>query len=237
MTAPPPRKPPLVSPDLTDHDLPGIGHRYELRTADGGAVVVVIHHSGRRDVYVTEPGRSERRAAVTVTDTQARTLGAILGGAYFKPAIVEDIEAVIGDLLIDGHRSRGSARQDEPALVSAIVPLAGSVLTWFTLEAGSPAVGHSLAELRIRQATGMTVAAIVRDPQPVTAPEPTERLQAGDQLVVIGRQEDLPRLRRHLATVDLADVAGGSAGGPAGGPAGDPAGGPGGTGTTEAPDG
>jgi TrkA domain protein len=180
MTPPRPHKPPLVSPDLTDHDLPGIGHRYELRTAEGGTAVVVIHHSGRRDLYVTEPGRDEPRAAVTLTDTQARTLGAILGGAYFRPSVVEDIEAVIGGLLID----------------------------WFTLEASSPVVGRSIAELQIRQHTGMTVAAIVRDPQPVTAPEPTERLQAGDQLVVIGRREDLPRLRQLLATT-----------GPAGGPA------------------
>jgi TrkA domain protein len=169
---PSPRKPPLISPDLTDHDLPGIGHRYELRTADGGRAVVVIHHSGRRDLYVVEPGSDDPSTAVTLTDTQARTLGAILGGAYFKPAVVEEIEAVIGGLLID----------------------------WFTLDAGSPAVGRSIAELEIRRQTGMTVAAIVRDPQPVTAPEPTERLQAGDQLVVIGRQEDLARLRRHLAT-------------------------------------
>jgi TrkA domain protein len=166
------RRPPLVSPDLTEHDLPGIGHRYELRTADGGRVVVVIHHSGRRDVYVIEPGRDEPQATALLSDTQARTLGAILGGAYFKPAVVEEIEAVIGGLLID----------------------------WFTLEPGSPSVGRSIAELQIRRQTGMTVAAIVRDPQPVTAPEPTERLQAGDQLVVIGRQEDLARLRRHLAT-------------------------------------
>jgi TrkA domain protein len=166
------RRPPLVSPDLTEHDLPGIGHRYELRTAEGGRVVVVIHHSGRRDVYVIEPGRDEPQATALLTDTQARTLGAILGGAYFKPAVVEEIEAVIGGLLID----------------------------WFTLEAGSPSVGRSIAELQIRRQTGMTVAAIVRDPQPVTAPEPTERLRAGDQLVVIGRQEDLARLRRHLAT-------------------------------------
>jgi len=173
---PSPRKPPLVSPDLTDHDLPGIGHSYELRTADGGRAVVVIHHSGRRDLYVVEPGSDDPRAVVTLTDTQARTLGAILGGAYFKPAVVEEIEAVIGGLLID----------------------------WFTLDAGSPAVGCSIAELEIRRRTGMTVAAIVRDPQPVTAPEPTERLQAGDQLVVIGRQEDLARLRRHLATAQAA---------------------------------
>ena len=172
MNPPSPRKPPLVSPDLTDHDLPGIGHRYELRSADGGRVVVVIHHSGRRDLYVVEPGHDEPQAVVALTDTQARTLGAILGGAYFKPAVVEEIEAVIGGLLID----------------------------WFTLDAGSPAVGRSIADLEIRRRTGMTVAAIVRDPQPVTAPEPGERLQAGDQLVVIGRQEDLARLRRHLAT-------------------------------------
>jgi TrkA domain protein len=172
MNPPSPRKPPLVSPDLTDHDLPGIGHRYELRTADGGRVVVVIHHSGRRDLYVVEPGREEPQATATLTDTQARTLGAILGGAYFKPAVVEEIEAVIGGLLID----------------------------WFTLEPSSPAVGRTIAELQIRQRTGMTVAAIVRDPQPVTAPEPGERLQAGDQLVVIGHQQDLVRLRRHLAS-------------------------------------
>ena len=78
--------------------------------------------------------------------------------------------------------------------------IGGLLIDWFTLDAGSPAVGRSIAELEIRRQTGMTVAAIVRDPQPVTAPEPTERLQAGDQLVVIGRQEDLARLRRHLAT-------------------------------------
>ena len=109
------RKPPLVSPDLTEHDLPGIGHRYELRTADGGRVVVVLHHSGRRDLYVVEPGRDEPQATATLTDTQARTLGAILGGAYLKPAVVEEIEAVIGGLHIDEYRCRGTASHDEPS--------------------------------------------------------------------------------------------------------------------------
>jgi TrkA domain protein len=166
-----PRPPLAGAADVTDHDLPGIGHRYELHTNDGAEAVVVIHHSGRRDLYVIEPGRKRPQAAVTLTDTQARTLGAILGGAYFKPAVVEDIEAAIGDLLID----------------------------WITLDAGSSAVGRSIADLEIRRKTGMTVAAIVRKPHPVTAPEPHEELKAGDQIVVIGRQEDLPRLLRHLA--------------------------------------
>jgi TrkA domain protein len=155
---------------VVDHALPGIGHRYELRAADGSRVVVVIHHSGRRDVYSFAPGGEEPQAVVTLTDTQARTLGAILGGAYFKPAVVEEIEAVIGGLLID----------------------------WVTLEPDARGAGSSIAELEIRRRTGMTIVAIVRDHVPLIAPAPTETLLAGDQLVVIGRREDLGRFRRHV---------------------------------------
>lgn len=160
----------LTGPDVADQALPGIGHRYELRSADGGHVVVVVHHSGRRDLYVFEPGGGEARTVLTLTDTQARTLGAILGGAYFKPAVVEEIEAVIGDLLID----------------------------WITLEADSPGAGSSIGDLQIRRQTGITVAAILRNHVPLIAPEPSEVLQAGDQLVVVGRQEDLPRFLRRV---------------------------------------
>jgi TrkA domain protein len=38
---------------------------------------------------------------VVLSDQQARKLGAILGGAFFKPAVVEELEAVFGTLLID----------------------------------------------------------------------------------------------------------------------------------------
>lgn len=165
-------QPPLSS--VSDQALPGIGHRYELRSVDGGRVVVVVHHSGRRDLYAFTPTGEEPDAVVTLTDSQARTLGAILAGAYFKPAVVEEIEAVIGGLLID----------------------------WITLEPQARGVGKTIAELEIRQTTGLTIAAILRDHTPVIAPQPDERLQAGDQLVVIGRQEDLPRFERHVARAD-----------------------------------
>jgi TrkA domain protein len=167
---PVPPRPELFGPDVTESTLPGIGKRYDLRAAEGGVLTVVIHHSGRRDLYVLDPEGGDPAAAVRLTDTQARTLGAIMGGAYFKPAIVEDIDAVIGSLLID----------------------------WVTLEDDSPAVGQTIADLEIRRRTGMTVAAILRGGLPLIAPGPTETLMAGDQLVVIGRQEDLPRFLRHV---------------------------------------
>lgn len=156
--------------DVQEQELPGIGRRFQLASIEGGTVVVVIHHSGRRDLYVVEPGGDEPRAAVTLTDLQARNLGAILGGAYFTPAVVEEMEAVIGDLLID----------------------------WVTLHEDSPGVGRSIADLEIRRRTRMTVAAIARDDETIIAPDPTEVMRSGDRLVVVGRRADLAGFTGHV---------------------------------------
>jgi TrkA domain protein len=169
MSTPESRRPRLLGADVTELTLPGIGQRYDVRSAEGGSVTVVIHHSGRRDLYILDDA-DETRAVVALTDSQARSLGAILGGAYFKPAVVEEIEAVIGGLLID----------------------------WVTLDEGSPGAGKTIAELEIRTRTRMTVAAILRDQTTLIAPEPTEALVVGDRLVIIGRQEDLPGFHRHV---------------------------------------
>jgi TrkA domain protein len=159
----------VVSGDVTEHALPGIGQRYDLLAVEGGSITVVIHHSGRRDIYVLD-GDEEPKASVVLTDSQARTLGAILAGAYFKPAVIEEIEAVIGGLLID----------------------------WVTLDENSPGAGKTIAELQVRSMTKMTIAAILRGHVPLVAPEPTEQLSPGDRLIVVGRQEDLPGFRRHV---------------------------------------
>lgn len=149
-------------------ELPGIGRRYEVLGEHGGRVAVVLHHTGRRDVYTFErtPARDEEEdepdAVVELSDPQARKLGAILGGAYFKPAVVQEIEAVIGDLLIE----------------------------WVTLEELSPMVGRSIEALQVRQRTGMTIVAIIRDRRAIPMPQPSETLQGGDRLVVVGRQQD-----------------------------------------------
>ena len=152
-----------MSEPVSEQDLPGIGRRFDLVCSEGERVSVVIHHSGRRDLYVLQSGSGGRPVTVTLTDDQARRLGAILAGAYFKPAAAAQMEAVIGGLLID----------------------------WVTLRADSPGVGRSIADLEIRRRTRMTVAAIVRDDVPLVAPEPNEVLRAGDRLVVVGRPDDL----------------------------------------------
>ena len=88
------------SEPITEQDLPGIGRRYQLNDDAGHIVTIIVHHSGRRDLYLVGAGGGEPHAA-SFTDDQARRLGAILAGVYFKPAAVAQVEAVIGGLLID----------------------------------------------------------------------------------------------------------------------------------------
>jgi TrkA domain protein len=59
-----------------EENLPGIGRRYDLDAVDG-RVSVVVHHSGRRDLYVGSPP-----TVVTLDDEQARRLGTVLAGPF-----------------------------------------------------------------------------------------------------------------------------------------------------------
>lgn len=162
---------PDVSGEIHEQELPGIGKRYDQATEDG-LLSVVIHHSGRRDLYVTEKGgRSRVPTVVTLTDDQARRLGAVLAGAYFQPTVAQRIEAVVGGLVID----------------------------WVTMRTDSPGVERSIADLEVRRNTRMTIVAILRGDEVIVVPEPTEVLHAKDKLVVIGRPDDLPGFIRHVA--------------------------------------
>jgi TrkA domain protein len=79
--------------------------------------------------------------------------------------VVEEIEKVVGEFVVD----------------------------WVTLAEDSPAVGKTLADLGVRKQTGMSVVAIVRGKKTITGPDPSEVLQPGDRLVVVGRHQDLPK--------------------------------------------
>lgn len=148
---------------IHEQDLPGIGRRYEVSATGGSRVVVVVHHSGRRDLYVLHRAKEDPICSVELTDDQARRIGAIMSGAYFKPAVVEQIEDIIGEFVVD----------------------------WVTLADGSPAVGHSIRDLEVRRRTGMTIISIIRGNQSMNSPDPDEVLQAGDRLVVVGPRRHL----------------------------------------------
>jgi CPA2 family monovalent cation:H+ antiporter-2 len=100
------------------------------------------------------------------------------------------------------HRRVGEVRNEgyqmlrSPSLalveVSDIADALGGAATEMLLvEEGSPAVGKTIGELKLRSQTGVTVIAAVREGQTEINPGPQLRIQAEDVLVLLGAREQL----------------------------------------------
>jgi len=144
---------------LREADLPGLGKKFSLRTYSKERLSIVVHHDGKREIYIMDKD-DEPIASVVLQDDEARQVGAILSGAIFRPKAVEDLEVAIEGLRIE----------------------------WFKIEEGSPVIGKTIAELAIRQRTGVSVIAIIRGENSIANPGPDCRFELGDTAVVLGKR-------------------------------------------------
>jgi TrkA domain protein len=158
--------------DLRETRLPGVGVKYGFRIAKGGRLSVIMHNDGQREIYYYRRADDDEPAAVIeLHDDEARQLGAIIGGAYERPKIVEELELALGELHIE----------------------------WIPVPDTSPAIGRTLAECGLRAQTGVTVIAILREPEPVSGAQPEDRIQQDDTLVAVGKAGQFALFRRLLA--------------------------------------
>ena len=159
--------------------LPGVGTKFSFVTAHGHRAAVIQHLDGTRELYLFRRRSDEEPAAVLqLEDEEARQIGAVLGGAYERPKIVDDLEMVFGELAIE----------------------------WVEVPAESPAIGRTLAECAFRARTGITIIAILREPDPVVGAQPDDRIESGDTLVAVGRLGQYPAFRRLLAEGPIGDA-------------------------------
>jgi K+:H+ antiporter subunit KhtT len=153
--------------------LPGIGTKFVLPLEAGARLTVILHNDGKRELYWFRRGREDDPTAViTLDDDEARQLGAVIGGAYERPKIVEDLEMALGQLLIE----------------------------WVKVPDSSPWIGKTLAECGFRAKVGVTVIAILREPEPVVGARPDDVVQAGDTLVTVAKASQYAPFRRMLTT-------------------------------------
>ena len=158
--------------ELRETRLPGVGVKYGFSLGDGGRLAVILHNDGARELYYfRRADDDEPRAVIRLDDDEARQLGAVIGGAYERPKIVEDLEMALGELLIE----------------------------WVPVPDTSPWIGRTLAECGFRAKTGITIIAILRDPEPVTGAQPQDVIQRGDTLVTVGKAGQYAAFRRLLA--------------------------------------
>ena len=161
-----------MATELRETRLPGVGVKYSLATAHGGRMTVILHNEGLREIYYFRHARDEDPTAVIrLEDDEARQLGAVIAGAYDRPKIVEELEMAFGELAIE----------------------------WVPVPDGSPAIGKTLAECGFRARTGITIIAILREPEPVAGAQPGDVLEKGDTLVTVGELGQYRESRKLLA--------------------------------------
>ncbi|HEY7197055.1 MAG TPA: cation:proton antiporter regulatory subunit [Gaiellaceae bacterium] len=158
--------------DLQETRLPGVGTKFTMRLEGGARLALILHNDGKRELYYfRHRDDDEPRAVIVLDDDEARQLGAVLGGAYERPKIVEDLELALGELLIE----------------------------WIPVPPTSPWIGKTLAQCAFRAQAGITVIAILREPEPVLGAQPDDVIQAGDTLVTVGKAGAYAGFRRLLA--------------------------------------
>jgi TrkA domain protein len=161
--------------DLRETRLPGVGVKYGFRLDAGGRISLIQHNDGKRELYwFRRPDDDEPSAVITLDDDEARQLGAVLGGAYERPKIVEDLEMALGELQIE----------------------------WVPVPDASPWIGKTLAECEFRAKNGITVIAILREPEPVSGAQPHHVIERGDTLVTVGKAGQYPAFYRRLERGD-----------------------------------
>jgi len=161
--------------DLRETRLPGIGVKYGLRLDGGGRIALIQHNDGTRELYwFRRPDDDEPSAVIRLDDDEARQIGALLGGAYERPKIVEELEMALGELMIE----------------------------WVAVPDSSPLIGKTLAEAALRAKTGITIIAILREPEPVSGAQPEDVIKQGDTLVTVGKAGQYAAFHRILETGD-----------------------------------
>ena len=146
--------------ELKETRLPGIGVKWAMKTASGSRVTVIQRTDGDREVYVHRRASDDDPSVVLeLHDDEARQIGALLGGAYERPKIVEELEMALGEFQIE----------------------------WIKVPPGSWADGRTLAECGFRKRTGVTVIAILREQESIAGAQPDDVIRDGDTLVVVGK--------------------------------------------------
>jgi len=148
--------------NLREYDLPGIGKKFVLKTYSKERLAVIIHHEGKREIYILSQDE-EPLASVVLQDEEARQLGAVIGGAYYKPTAVENLEEALDQLKIE----------------------------WYLVDAASPMAGKSIAELEIRQRYGVSVVMVVRKQENFPHPPASFIFADKDTVAVLGKPDDL----------------------------------------------
>lgn len=156
---------------IKESDLIGIGKKFQIDTASGEKMAVVIHDDGRRDMYhFDENDPEEIVSSITLNDAEARQIAAIVGGMSYLPKALEKVEMALDELHIE----------------------------WVKIQDDCKSIGKTIAELKIREITGATILAFASKHVQKINPGPDDMITAHMTLVVAGERKQVNDLKQLL---------------------------------------
>lgn len=162
--------------EIKEGDLPGIGKKFEMVLESGEKVVVVVHDEGMREVYHFDTAEEDAdpRSSVTMTDLEARQIGSIIAGTFYKPKKLEKLQLALSDLRIE----------------------------WLKITKNSKILGKSIGELGLRENMGINVVACIFSKcndcstQNRINPGPSFVFEEGQTIVVAGTAENVKKFEK-----------------------------------------
>ena len=154
--------------------LPGVGRKFQIETANGDRLVIVIHDDGTRELYhFTRKDPDRVASVVTLEDAEARQIAGIIGGLTYVPKALPSAEIVLDDLLLE----------------------------WYSIPSGSACIGKTIRDLAVRTATGASIVSII-EPDRVKRlnPEADTVLNEGATLILAGDRRTITKMKRLLET-------------------------------------
>lgn len=147
--------------DIKETVLPGVGKRFELYLDAERSIAVVLRTSGERQVYYREGTAEDYQEQFSLTDSQARTLGLFLVGAYYQP--------------VAGQLSEETAT--------------GEHIRWYSVTEESGLAEARKDEVVIEKETETTLLGLERGGEVTSVIENDVVFEVGDRLIVIGTDE------------------------------------------------
>ena len=147
---------------IYETEVPGVGKKFELELDGEERLIVLIHHDGKRELYLRPGENQDSQRLFNLTGKRARQLGSILEGAYFQPVEMDEIQ----------------------------VPLGEAIIEWVDIDPASSLVGQSLRAANLRDRTGVSVIAIQRGEETIANPKAETTFEADDILVTLGTRDE-----------------------------------------------
>jgi TrkA domain protein len=153
--------------EIIESDLPTVGKKFSVKLANEGVLTIIVYLTGKRDIYY-ENQKTGERVVFPLTDEEARKISPIIGGTYFRPTLIDQLQASLTK---------------------------GVNIEWVKVPKTFDAAGRVIKDLDVRKKTDASIIAIIRGDATIPNPNPSTKINPDDTLVVIGTADNIVKLK------------------------------------------